>query len=213
MSDWAKTDRHATSVYPFRRRKRWWRKFASPRWLLIAAPALLLPLLAVALFEDDEQPTPIEQALSALPLPGDAVLPKGGKRFSLLGNTTRGVTPSATLQIYNNSARAEAERIDQRATVGAGDQDIVDFDSATYAALHPRSLAGEDLMVGDLALLTQSFTPDLSYIYFLEFCNATPDDRTYTTKLSDLPLSSGILNALSTLQPGSGLSSYCKRVG
>ncbi len=213
MSDWATTDRHTTSVYPFRRRKRWWRKFASPRWLLIAAPALLLPLLAVTLFEEDDQPSAIEQALAALPLPGDAVLPAGGKRIALLGKDARRVPPSASLQIYNNSARAEAERIDQRQTVVAGDEDIVDFDSATYAALHPRRLAGEDLMVGDLALLTQSFAPDLSYIYFLEFCNATPDDRAFNTKLSDLPLSSGVLTALSTLQPGAGLASYCKRVG
>jgi hypothetical protein len=199
------------------RRKRWWRKFMSPQWLLAAAPALLLPVFAMLILDEPTPPSAIEQAVAALPLPGAVVSSRGG-RVAMFGNSAGNVPPSASLQIYANSAPASIERmtgervLQQQAQYAQSDK-LVDFDNVTYAALHPRSLASEDLLAGDYALLTQSPTPDMSFIYFLEFCNATPDDSTYYTKLSDLPLSSGVLMALNSTAASSGLANFCKRVG
>ena len=44
----------------------------SPVWLVLAAPALLLPFGVVFLFEDEAMPSLVEQAVSSLPIPGEA---------------------------------------------------------------------------------------------------------------------------------------------
>ncbi len=186
--------------------------FASPRWLLLGAPALALPVLVMLLHDPDSGPTSIEQAIAALPLPGDAVIADGSPN-QVFGPAAGKLPPSLALRLYANSARAVSERPERRDD-GPDQRDILtDFEAEAYAALHPRSLAGEDLLVGDYALLTQSLAPDLSYALLAEFCSARPEDPGYLTKLSDLPLSSGMLTSLSTFIPGTALGTFCKRFG
>lgn len=185
--------------------------FASPLWLLAAAPALLLPILAMILFDHESGPSAIEQAIATLPLPGDAT--GDGTAPNLFGANARQVPPNIGAQLYANSARAAAAaNRPERRDDGPHLRDIaLDPAAEAYAALHPRHLAGEDLLVGDLALLTQSMAPDLSGQILAEFCTARPDDPGYMTKLTDLPLSQDILISLTAFAPGANIAAFCKR--
>ena len=215
MQSFAHPKRAFRTAQHLPRRKRWWRKFASPMWMLLAAPVMLLPLWAVVAGEAVHQPSAVEQAVASLPLPGDASLPKDAdQRFALLGSPTRQLPASTSLRLYADSARVASDAI-RRTSVAPGraQQDGNDVDALTFDVLHPKAVADDDLLVGNYALLTRSMSPDLSLAFFFEFCTAVAGDPGFGAKLSDLPLSDGMISALTTLTPGSGLAHACNRVG
>jgi hypothetical protein len=202
-------------IYPFRSRRRWWRKFASPRWLIYAGPVLLLPVVAVFLFTGDVPPTAIEQAISALPIPGNARDPavaNGGGRLQPLGTAVHQVPPSTSLEIYNRSAVVAAARLDRLDDGPAPDEDIADYIIRTYAALHPQRAAKEDLLVGNYALLAAPLALDLSRVVFHEFCTAQPGDPGYGTRLSDLPVDGGAMAGFFSFNTAADIASICPRL-
>jgi hypothetical protein len=161
------------------------------------------------LHDPDSGPTAIEQAIAALPLPGDAAVADGSAP-RLFGINTRQAPPSVALELYANSARAISER-PQRRDDGPDLRDVrMDPEAEAYALLHPRHLAGEDLLVGDRALLTRFLAPDLSHTLLAEFCASTPDDPDFETKLTDLPLSVEFVDSFSLLSP-ENLAAVCRR--
>ena len=203
--------RHAIpNMHPIRRRKRWWRKFTSPRWLIYAAPALLLPLLIVLALDEDTGPSAIELAISALPIAGDASATTGTKAVGALGPASRQVPPSVASEIFSRSARVEAARFSLRSDAPDSGIETVDYNTAIYAALHPRSLAGEDLLSGSYALLTTPFGADLSALIFREFCvaNARAGDRDTPT----FKLSGELLASLASYIPLTDMNRLCPRM-
>ena len=121
--------------------------------------------------------------------------------------------PTVALRLMANSARVAAERPERREDGPDLKDRMLDYEAAAYAVLHPRSLAGEDLLAGEFALLTRAMTPDLSFNLLSEFCSARPEDPYYAVTLSDLPLSQEMLLSLGALGPGSSLGAFCKRLG
>lgn len=194
-----------------RRRRGWWTVFASPWWLVGVAPVMLLPVWLMVFYEPAREVSSIDQAIAALPLPGDVAV--GEEGVAVFGTKAGGVPPTVALRLYANSARVTADRPPRRDDGPDLKDRMLDYEAAAYAVLHPRSLAGEDLLVGDYALLTRALMPDLSFNLLAEFCSARPEDPYYAVKLSELPLSEGMLLSLGTLGPGSSLGSFCKRFG
>src|SRR5215472_4482434 len=89
------------------RRSRWRRlakSLARPRTVVWAAPALLLPFLAMALINEDSGMSPIEQTVAALPIPVDQSDPAGAAEAGSPFGTGAGPSPSVTMPIYNRSA-------------------------------------------------------------------------------------------------------------
>ena len=196
--------------YPFRRRRRWWRKFASPRWVMIAAPVLALPVLAMVLFDQPPGPSDIEQAVGALPIAGAA---GGHGRFAPLGAEAREVPTTTSASIYANSAVAAAVVMHQRDDNPA-DRAAMPFDfiTATYAALHPARRAREDLLVGQYALLRMPLMPDLSLSLLFQYCSSGPDDPGYGTPLDRLPINPNVVAALTSFIPAGDMARYCPRL-
>jgi|GEM_PF-4761969 len=208
--------------YPGRRiryvpqRKRWWRKFLSPWWLLLGAPLLLIPVLLMV-FEGDGAQSPVELAIAALPIAGDAS--DGGNdttnaRIAPLGSTAR-LPPSTSLSLYNNSARAEAARMSQRdAAANSGRDAGTDFDEIEYKLMHPKLGGKEDFLVGDFKnLFTMPTAANLSWVLFHEFCTAKPDDPYFGVGTDKLPIDPIIVKALLDFVPSNDQVSYCPRLG
>ena len=185
--------------------------FASPWWLVGVAPVMILPVLMMVFYDPAEGPSLIDQAVEALPLPGDAGTEEGGAK--LFGAKAGQVPPTVALRLYANSARVAVERPERRDDGPDLKDMVLDYEAASYAVLHPRGLAAEDLLAGDFGLLTRAMSPDLSFNLLAEYCAAVPEDPYYTVKLSELPLSQGMLLSLGTLGPGSSLAGFCKRLG
>ena len=189
----------------------------SPILLLLGAPALLLPLGILILADDEAPVSVIEQAISALPIPGDAsdsdTARDGGgtSRSAALGTNTARMPVSTSLALYNNSARAEAARLGQRDD-SPKPQAVVDLAATLYALLHPRELAREDLLVGHYTLLmTTPLGSSLGLSLYREFCAARLDN-TLSTKI-ELSEDSNILVALTQFIPASGQVSFCPQTG
>lgn len=193
-----------------RPRRRWWRKFMSPVWAGFAAPALVLPLLAMILMDDGPAPSMVEQAMSALPIPGDASDPEqpGRQGRIVVAGASGAAMPSNTMSsLYNNSARADATRIAQRSEPRATGPDVT---SISYALLHPRSLAGEDLLIGDFALVLSTPVPDMSWAIFGAFCRS---DATERANLADLRINPNVPAAIMNFLPASDYGRLCPRLG
>ena len=196
------------------RRKRWWRQFASPIWLLLGAPALLLPLGIAALMDEDAPISMVEQAISALPIPGNAA--DGAdtdrtSRITALGTNTARMPAAMSTTLYRTSARAEAERLGQRddAPVRAR---MVDIAALTHELLHPPRLAREDLLVGAYALLVSTpMGSSFGMSLYRDICAAPSEDATYGASL-EIPADSGMVVALSDFIPVSSQVSFCPQV-
>ncbi len=189
----------------------------SPIWLLLGAPALLLPLGILVLIDDDVPVSVVEQAISALPIPGNASDPDaardsgGSSRVAALGTDTARMPASTSLTLYNNSARAEAARLGQRDD-SPKPRAVVDLAAITYALLHPRYLAREDMLIGDYTLMmTTPLGSSLGLSLYREFCTARLDGAV-STKI-DLSENSNILVALTEFIPASGQVSFCPQTG
>ena len=182
-----------------------------------AAPALLLPLLAMGLVNNERSFSPIEQTIGALPVPVDAQsgtqpLPPGA---SPLGAAGTGLPTSVTMPIYNNSAQALAARMSLTYPMLTEDrapsQD--EMKSSEYAQLHPRSRMMDDLLVGQVNdLLTSPVSPDISVRIFQEYCNAQPGDPYYAIDIKSLPIDRDLLASLvelASLAPDSG---FCPHI-
>ncbi len=185
------------AIRPTRRRRKtqWWKSFASPRLMLLAAPILLGPIAALIMFEDEVALSPIDLAIVSLPTAGDAA--GGGSSTALLGSAASKLPNNVSLPLFANSARAAATRLARSdAGVAAGDADL-DFASAEFAMLHPRTLAKEDLLIGSLAMVYSTpMNMDLSLKLFEEFCNASPEDPFYHVSMTALPIDPNLRLAL-----------------
>jgi hypothetical protein len=183
---------------------------ASPRTVLWVAPALALPFLALLLIGEDGPPSPIEQTVAALPLPGGQPVPAGPRASGASPfGAAAAASPEVTMPIYNNSAIVltsqmrvmNADRSDQPAAP------LERLDRIDYAELHPADRAKDDLLVGNVDRLSTTPLPrDLSIKIFFEYCTAQPGDPTYTQDALSLPIEHDLLAALeqlSRLSPGS----------
>jgi len=195
-----------------RRRKRWWRQFMSPVWLALAAPALLLPLGAIFLFEDEAAPSMVEQAISALPIPGDASEPGRGANAGRVASFGQGAMPSTvSATLYSTSARADAARLAQRSEPRDA---VPDITTTSYALLHPRSLADEDLLIGDYAMLVSlPGAPDFSWAIFQSFCQAPVNEGDRKVTLAQLPINPQVPAAIVNFLPANEYSKLCPRLG
>ena len=203
------------------RRARWRRlakKLSSPRTALWAAPALLLPILAAVMINEDIGPSPIEQTIEALPLPvagqsaGATALSPGESPLGAAGTTP---SPSVTMPIYNNSALALTA---QMQAMNANrwyepNAPLDELQQREYAALHPQERVGDDLLVGQVStLLAMPISPDISFKIFLDFCNAKSGDPYYGVDVNSLPIDPELrasLVELASLTPDSG---FCPRL-
>jgi hypothetical protein len=196
-----------------RRRKRWWRTFMSPVWLALAAPALLLPLGVIFLFEDDAAPSMVEQAISALPIPGDASEPGQGADAARVAALGRGPAVPSTVSatLYSTSARADAARLARRSEPRDAVPDIA---TTSYALLHPRSLADEDLLIGEYAMLvSMPGVPDFSWAIFQSYCQAPRNAGERKVTLAQLPINREVPAAIVNFLPASEHSKLCPRLG
>lgn len=208
----------STAFFPerrtLRRRKRWWRKFMSPVWLLIAAPALALPLAAVVLFEEEPAPSGVEQAIAALPIPGDGSVPgreSNAPRIAALGAPGTQLPSTVSASLYSNSARFSAERLDRRTDPRDAVPDVA---SISFALLHPRSMADEDMLVGDLALmLSTPAGPDFSWAILNAFCETQPMAGQRAAVLQDLPINPSVPASIMNFLPASDHPKICPRLG
>jgi hypothetical protein len=191
------------------RRRRWWRKFMSPVWLVLAAPALVLPLLVMILMDDGPAPSMVEQAITALPIPGDASDPEQGRtgRVAVMGASGGALPASMSARLYSNSARADAARLAQRPEPR---NEVVPFPITAYGLLHPRSLAGEDMMVGDFILLIRTPVPDLSWAIFAAYCSS---DGSARGSLADLPINPALPAAIVNFLTPADYGKLCPRLG
>lgn len=193
-----------------RRRKRWWRRFMSPVWLALAAPALVLPLLVMILMEDPAMPSMVEQAISSLPIPGDASdsdQPGRTGRVEVMGASGAAMPSTVAASLYNNSARAAAARLAQRSEPRDA---VPDINTLSYALLHPRSLRGEDLLIGDLTLMTSTPGPDLGWAIFNAYCQSAPTEG---VSLQELPIDQKVVSAIVNFVPVSEYARLCPRLG
>jgi hypothetical protein len=182
-----------------------------------AAPALLLPLLAIGITGQERAPSPIEQTIQALPVPVDAeagteALPEGATPMGAAG--TR-LPTSVTMPIYNNSAQALAARLSLTTPVlpaeAAHTQE--QLRTSEYELLHPRERMMDDLLVGQVnALLTSPVGPDISGKIFQEFCNAQPGDPYYGMDVKNLPIDRDLLSALVSLAKMTSDTAFCPRL-
>ncbi len=190
---------------------------ASPRTALWAAPALLLPLLAIGISGQDRAPSPIEQTIQALPVPVDA---EGGTAALADGDTPLGAAgtrlpTSVTMPIYNNSAQALAARLFLTAPVMADEARHTQEEMRTseYELLHPKTRVMDDLLVGQVnTLLTSPVAPDISAKIFQEFCHAQPGDAFYGMELKNLPIDRDLLASLVNLAKMTSDTGFCPRL-
>jgi hypothetical protein len=182
-----------------------------------AAPALLLPLLAIGIFSPERAASPIEQTIEALPVPVDA---DTGTEPLAPGDTPLGAAgtrlpTSVTMPIYNNSAQAMAARLSLTApsvrTGGVRTQE--EMRTSEYELLHPKTRVMDDLLVGQVnTLLTSPVSPDISGKIFQEFCNAQPEDPYYSMDLKNLPIDRDLLAALVQLAKMTSDTGFCPRL-
>ena len=197
------------------RRRRLWKALASPRTAMWAAPALLLPLLAIAMTGQDRAPSPIEQTIEALPVPvasGDEALPSGATSMGAAGT---GLPTAVTMPMYNNSAQAMAARLSLTMPVLPAEAAHTQEEMRTteYQLLHPKQRMMDDLLVGQVnALLTSPVAPDISAKIFQEFCNAQPGDPFYSMDVKNLPIDRDMLSALVQLAKMTSDTSFCPRL-
>jgi hypothetical protein len=200
---------------PRRSRRNRWRRLAKslarPQTVLWVAPALLLPFLAMALINEDNGPSPIEQTVAALPIPVDQSNPAGAAAGGSPFGTGTAPPPSVTMPIYNKSALAltvqmqamNASRWDQP------DQPFAMLDHRDYQELHPASHTQDDLLVGEVnGLLTMPLSADISFKIFQAYCSAQPGDPFYSVDIKALPIDRDLLASLqelARLAPDSGL--------
>ena len=190
---------------------------ASPRTALWAAPALLLPLLAIGMGGQDRAPSPIEQTIQALPVPvdaeaGTAALPDGDTPLGAAG--TR-LPTSVTMPIYNNSAQALAARLFLTTPVMADEAKHTQeqMRSSEYGLLHPQQRVMDDLLVGQVnALLTSPVAPDISAKIFQEYCYAQPGDAYYGIDVKNLPIDRDLLASLVNLAKMTTDTGFCPRL-
>jgi hypothetical protein len=199
------------------RRRRLWKALASPRTALWAAPALLLPLLAIGLIDDERSASPIEQTIEALPVPVDQ---EAGTQPLSPGATPLGAAgtrlpTSVTMPIYNNSAQALAARMALTNVVVSDESQRTQDEMRTseYDILHPRERMMDDLLVGQVnTLLTSPVAPDISVKIFQEYCNARPGDPYYGVDVTALPIDRDLLSALVQLARLTPDTGFCPRV-
>ena len=195
------------------RRKQWWRRFLSPAWLLLAAPILAIPVLLM-LLEGEGSQSPVELAIAALPIAGDAGSDESGTRLAPLGSTAK-LPPSTSLSLYNNSARAAAARMTQSdGAINSGRDPGTDFNETEFSLLHPKFRGNEDFLVGDFKyVFSMPTAANLSWVLFHEFCTATPDDRFFGVGTDKLPIDPAIVKALLDFVPSNDQVSYGPRLG
>lgn len=200
-----------------RRRSQWRRRLAkrlaSPRTALWAAPALLLPFLAIVLISEDRSPSPIEQTVAALPVPVDQSAPANALASPF--GTGKPPPSSETVPLYNNSALALAARMHalDAARSDQPDAPLERLDRLDYAELHPLDQVKDDLLVGPVnGLLTMPLSADLSFKIFIEYCNARPDDPYYRLDITSLPIEHDMLAALEELARLSPGGTLCPRM-
>ena len=183
--------------------------FLSPLWLIIGAPALLLPILALTLWNDEPPPSMVEQAIGALPMPGN----DNAGAAAPMGRQARNLPPDVSLSLYANSARADAMR--QSKTAGSDGQDEgSDYFSREFNLLHPATLAREDLLVSDLSLLYSTpLNVDLGVVIFQEYCSARPGDPFYGVDINTLPLSLGLRTAIARAMASNSGVAVCGQFG
>ena len=205
--------------FPPRSRRNKWRrvakKLARPQTALWAAPALLLPLVAMVLISEDSGPSPIEQTVASLPVPVDLSNPAGTLADSSPFGSGSARLTSTTMPIYNTSALVLST---QMQVMNANrwyepEQPVEILDRMDYAQLHPRERSQDDLLVGEVkGLLTMPLSADLGIKLFREYCAAQPDDPFYDTDVNDLPIDKDLLASLQQLALFAPNSGFCPRV-
>ncbi|MCW3477747.1 hypothetical protein [Limobrevibacterium gyesilva] len=172
---------------------------------------LLLPLAVILFTGDDARLSPVEQAIVALPIAGDADA-DAGATTSPLGVGGR-LPASFSMPLYANSARAEALRISMRGDDAATPGDGMDFLGSEFATLHPRSRAGEGGLIGHIQLMYSTpMALDLSATIFQEFCNAQPGDPFFDADVATLPIAPRLREALTRFIPTAANITFCPRL-
>jgi hypothetical protein len=176
-----------------RRRKQWWKAFASPRLMVIAVPALIFPLASVAVYESEPAPlSPVEQAIDALPLSpvGASAIGSGGPGdVSPLGAGSARLQPALALKLAANSAGSRTAVMALRNSELAPQDADRDFSLAEFSLLHPKSRSGDNYLIGDLALVyANPADSNLTADIYNAFCSARPSDPYYMVGVADLPI-------------------------
>ena len=173
---------------------------ASPKLLLIAAPALVIPLLALLLFDaglnQAPQLSPLEAAVMVLPMSGGQANPGSDPVASPFGRVDLRQASAAGMPLFTNSARAAAARLQAQDANIAPHRSDTDASITEFSLMHPRS-SKEDFLVGHLSLayITPVDGGMVSNV-LQDFCNAQPGDAFYKTDISKTPLPASMRSAL-----------------
>lgn len=146
----------------------------SPKLLLIALPALLLPLAVIIMLDDDTGPSQVEIALGALPLAGNVPAATDGRQSTQLLGDTRKLPPTSANRLFANSARTEATRFANDTPPADVETPIQDYGAIIANAMHPENGPREDLLAGTARLNDRTLDYDMSVLIFREFC--TPEN-------------------------------------
>lgn len=156
------------------RNKRWWLKFASPKWLLLGVPAMVFPALLAFVGNDVTPPSAVEVAVASLPMSGDATDPETGKAVNPFGPQAGNVPVSVSSSLYARSAQVAAVHPMVQSEHQHQEEDVVDYNVTVFNALHPRSLADEDLLSVGAALQHMPTGANFASIVYRELCMAQP---------------------------------------
>lgn len=198
---------------PVRHTKRWWRKFASPKWLLLAVPALAFPAALVFLLDEDTPRSAIDIAVSALPLAGDASGPTAnGKPASAFGSQAQNVPVNTASSLFNRSAQFAAVHPGVRPEGPAKEPEVIDYNITVFNALHPRDLAGEDYLSVGASLQRTPFGADFASVVYREFCVGGLNSQGAPGEFGKLGINNSLVSSLLNYMPLAEITRACPQL-
>ena len=212
MASLGSADRAGLRVRPIRRDKRWWRKFASPLWVLLGVPALIFPAALVVMMEDDGPRSAVEIAVSALPIAGDASAAPDGKTANPFGEQSGSVPVSTASSLFSRSAQVAAVHPGTRIETAPAETEVVDYKVLVFNALHPLNLASEDLLSSGANLQYLPTGEQFAKIVYREFCMGGMASQGAPGEFGKLGISNNLVVSLLNYMPLAEITRACPQL-
>ncbi len=133
---------------------------------------MVFPALLAFVWEDPGAQSAVDIAVASLPIAGDASVPNGtgGAPVSAFGAQSNNVPVSTASSLYSRSAQVATVHPGMWTDTPAKEGKVVDYNVLVFNALHPATLAAEDLLATGAELQRMPATADLATIVYREFC-------------------------------------------